>query len=77
MTFWQKPSVPGFVLLMLLPVPAGCQTTRPSTATVAIEESAEGWACLAFRPVSWSSRDTQETVGQIREHNAVWDAVCG
>lgn len=75
MIFWQRPSVPACVLL-LLPVLAGCQTTQRPTATAAIEESTEGWACLAFRPVSWSTRDTPETVGQIREHNAAWDAVC-
>ncbi len=76
MTCWQRPSVPACVLLILLPVLAGCQTTRPRTATAAIEENAEGWVCLAFRPVSWSSRDTSQTVEQIREHNAVWGAVC-
>ena len=76
MTFWQRPSAHVFVLLVLHPVLTGCQTARPPTATVAIEERAEGWACLAFRPVSWSTRDTPETVEQIRGHNAVWDAVC-
>lgn len=34
-------------------------------------------ACLAFAPITFSaSRDTAETVRQVREHNAAWDALC-
>lgn len=34
-------------------------------------------ACLAFQPITYSaSQDTPETVRQVREHNAAYDAVC-
>jgi hypothetical protein len=56
-----------------------CQAARPPTPTAATESDnaqTEGWVCLAFRPISWSSKDTPQTAEQIRAHNAVWDAVC-
>lgn len=34
-------------------------------------------ACIAFSPVTYSAEgDTADTVRQVREHNAAWDAVC-
>jgi hypothetical protein len=30
-----------------------------------------------FQPIYWSARDTQKSVEQIKEHNAVGKAVCG
>ena len=34
-------------------------------------------ACLAFAPITFSaSNDTPETIRQVREHNAAWDALC-
>lgn len=33
--------------------------------------------CEAFRPLLWSARDTDETIRQAREHNAVGVRVCG
>lgn len=32
--------------------------------------------CEAFEPIRYSRTDTQETRRQIREHNAMWDALC-
>lgn len=34
--------------------------------------------CLVVKPISYSgSRDTQETIYQIRQHNAVYQELCG
>lgn len=33
--------------------------------------------CEAFRPVLWSVKDTEETIRQAKEHNAVGVKVCG
>ena len=52
---------------------AACRTISGKTNTAATED----WACLAFQPIRWSSRDTKETLDQIAEHNAVWEALCG
>ncbi len=57
----------------------GCaEKTVSGIPTGGIEEGGEisDWACLAFRPISWSGRDTPETVRQIAAHNAAWDATC-
>lgn len=32
--------------------------------------------CMVFQPVSWSKKDTIETVMAVKEHNAVWRAIC-
>lgn len=40
------------------------------------ETSGTGWECLAFEPIRWSSKDTQETISQIVEHNSVWQSLC-
>jgi hypothetical protein len=29
-------------------------------------------ACAAFAQIYWSSHDTEKTVRQIKQHNAVW-----
>ena len=34
------------------------------------------WYCSAFIPISWSSKDTQGSIIQIKAHNAAWVALC-
>jgi hypothetical protein len=34
-------------------------------------------SCLAFEPITYSGKDSKETIEQIRGHNAAWDAICG
>lgn len=51
---------------------ASCATP---TNTPAIEERV---ACEAFRPIIYSRKtDSDETIRQVREHNAAYDAICG
>lgn len=45
---------------------AGCKTT---TATNGIE-------CAVWRPVTWSSRDTPETIAEVKANNARRKAWC-
>ena len=45
------------------------QTTTGSAATDAV-------ACSAFDPIRWSAKDTDETIRQVKGHNAAWKAVC-
>lgn len=33
-------------------------------------------ACEAFRPVTYSSRDTEQTQLEVRQHNAVFTELC-
>ncbi len=52
--------------LLILP---GCVTTTDSAGTDTL-------ACSAFEPIRWSAKDTDETIRQVKEHNAAWKAVC-
>lgn len=54
--------------LMLLPM-AACTTLGSGTSYV-------DTSCQAFRPIGYSSRDTVETVKEIRGHNRVYDRLC-
>ena len=33
-------------------------------------------ACIALAPITFSAFDTDETVAQVRTHNAAWRAIC-
>ncbi len=34
-------------------------------------------SCSAFQPITYSARgDTDDTVRQVRQHNAAWQALC-
>ena len=33
-------------------------------------------ACQAYAPIEWSVNDTDQTIIQIRQHNAVYDGFC-
>jgi hypothetical protein len=57
------------LLLTLLPILPGCATTTASVGTDAV-------ACSAFEPIRWSKRDTEETIRQVKEHNAAWMSMC-
>jgi hypothetical protein len=52
-----------------LPILPGCATTTAFVGTDAV-------ACSAFEPIWWSKKDTDETIRQVKEHNAAWMAAC-
>jgi hypothetical protein len=54
---------------MPLLILTGCATTTASVGTDAV-------ACSAFEPIRWSKMDTDDTIRQIKEHNAAWAAIC-
>lgn len=59
-----------FVLATLLMFPlTGCSSL---TATVATNEA----VCEVWRDVSWSSKDTQQTIVEIKVNNARRDGWC-
>lgn len=57
-------------VLMLMSLLMGCATI-PGSATRYIDSS-----CSAFKALTYSSRDTPETVKIVREHNRAYDAIC-
>lgn len=60
------------MLLALAIVATGCAQT---TAGVATETGRA--LCDVFRPIAWSARDTDETIGAVKAHNAAGARVCG
>lgn len=69
-------SAPSRALLRLavasLPVLlTGCATMTPTAGT-----SVSPLVCEAWRPVTWSSRDTDQTIREARANNAAWEAYC-
>jgi hypothetical protein len=57
----------------LLPMPllilSGCATTTASVGTDAV-------ACSAFEPIRWSKKGSDDTIRQVKEHNAAWMTIC-
>lgn len=47
--------------------------TLPSCGTMMASGATE--CKTIFAPITWSLRDTPETVQQIKEHNAVWNSL--
>ena len=61
-------------LLALMPIllpAAACATLGSGTEVHFVDTS-----CAAFRPIGYSSRDTPETVAEVRTHNRVFDRLC-
>lgn len=68
----------SIVLLMLAMVSllAGCETIQPTHTTVTESRIAAG-VCRVWQPVTYSnSRDTAETILQVRANNAARDTYC-
>jgi hypothetical protein len=57
------------MLALVLPL-AGCGTMTAGGATKAA-------LCEQFAPIKWSDSDTDESLKQIKAHNAVGRAICG
>lgn len=51
----------------------GCATT---TGSAAIEPGADTF-CRISRPISWSQSDTDQTIREVKAHNAVGVRLCG
>ncbi|GLK72613.1 hypothetical protein GCM10017643_27290 [Ancylobacter dichloromethanicus] len=49
----------------------GCVTTTAGEGTTGKA------VCRSFRPITWSAQDTDETIAQVKAHNAVWREICG
>ena len=81
MRCWMRPLLAiGFVIVLAL-ILAGCQTTTATGAidgvsTLAKADRGRPAICGAIEPIRWSRSDTAETITQVKEHNAVFDALC-
>lgn len=68
MTLFGKRSKRAMLLCGML-LTAGCVKPTGFGAT-------DG-ACRAFSPISWSASDTDETIRDVKAHNAAHKAACG
>jgi hypothetical protein len=50
--------------------------TSCATPTISVAPT-DKVACASFAPVYWSKSDTDKTIAQAKEHNAVGKALCG
>ncbi len=56
-------------LVMVLGTGILCGDPRPEVAVI-------DTACQAYEPIEWSVHDTDRTIVQVRQHNAVFDGLC-
>lgn len=52
---------------------SGCATMTASAVT---GSDATRVACMSFKPTYWSAKDTDQTIAQVKEHNARYQALC-
>jgi hypothetical protein len=43
---------------------------------MAIDAIERRTVCAIFKPISWSARDTDETIGAVKAHNAAHRRIC-
>ena len=56
-------------LIAITPILSGCVTTTVSAGTDVF--------CASAQPISWSINDTDQTIREVKAHNAVGIALCG
>lgn len=55
---------------------SGTLTTSCVTTSLPAKIDATRTACRSFEAIYWSKSDTKKTVAQVKEHNAVYVALC-
>lgn len=65
----------GLMLGSAMLILSACATTTGSGATDPLPGA--DTFCRVAKPISWSSRDTDETIREVKAHNAVGKALCG
>jgi len=48
----------------------GCSSLRDTNA------KRTDVSCELFKPITWSDKDSKNTLEQVFAHNITWDAVC-
>lgn len=65
----------GLWMLAMTSCLAGCQLIPP-TRTAATETAIVSQVCRAWVPITYSSKDTAQTVLEVRANNAAREAYC-
>lgn len=74
---WHKAFATKLSVLSMLTL-AACSTMMASSGSKPVQNE----ACLEFKPILWSKSDMvltpdNQTMVQIKAHNAVWKRLCG
>lgn len=67
----------ALLLSVTLPLAACTSLTATGGTDLPPEVDPVKVACEAFGPISWSYRDTDETIREVKSHNASWKELCG
>lgn len=59
----------------MLCILTGCVTTTGSNAPIKAA-SGEAPFCKVAEPIYWSDKDSDKTIAQVKEHNAVGKKIC-
>lgn len=66
------------LLLLATPILTACGSLTATGGTdLPPEVDPVKVACEAFGPISWSYRDTDQTIREVKAHNASWKELCG
>lgn len=71
----RKPTTPVLMLLCAMLTLNGCASLTGSDVTKPPVAGASTFCSIA-KPITWSSRDTDETIRGVKEHNAVGTRLC-
>lgn len=77
----RKQRLRAIACVMSLPLILGGCASLTSFAEALTAKPAEtvdvnAVACASFTPITWADEDTDDTLAQIRAHNAAWRALC-
>jgi len=67
----------ALLLSVTLPLAACTGMTASGGTELPPEVDPVKVACEVFRPITWSLRDTEDTIREVKAHNAAWKALCG
>lgn len=67
----------GLLLMNATLILSACVTMTGTDETKqVIHDAALAVACKSFVPISWSTKDTDQTIREVKAHNGVWDTLC-
>lgn len=69
-----KPMLRALTPLCVILTLNGC-ASRPASCVIEPVAGADSF-CRIAKPITWSARDTDETIRGVKEHNAVFVRLC-
>ena len=74
-TLFKRPSVRALTLAFGMLTLSGCAWMTDSAATEPLPGAST--FCRVARPITWSVSDTDQTIREVKEHNATGVRLCG